>query len=605
MKQTQITYNLPLSGQIIGEVFRILQISYPEYFSKDLQRYFRGERISDESREEILYILVDALLKDGVIPYPPVFDLAFVCHWGLRKMMLGGISEYADRWDSICVKLNYWSIPRSQKQSLLTSCFRLTVIDLAIRLASFRHLSKLSIPEQAIPLWAKRDGNKTYLKHLKSKCDGKPSNADLASEVGVVNDNTIDRWFYKGKRPNKDHLQRLAKVLARKMFDTDEGRLFAEMNRHYILAELFENVANRIGWDKVMELVAALFHLTARIQRFFEQDKKPVEKNYSHYLLHFMSGLHRSSLTQLLEYLCNIEQDQEWKQDIVCAERDWISRLIQENFRFTGESIPIRQDYSNYFKSLSEDPDKIYAIFDYVSANYFDHEIDGVMELWDGAGPEAYDWGEKVESKLRNVIQKNPDNAKAHLNLGAYLGSIYWNTSKIEEGFHECIKAIGLRPKWDSPRIEAANILLRIHNNQAALEILEEAASELKTISPRLAYTLGFARMMNADFEGSLYMFEKAMELKTDFALALDNAAYCALRIGDSIKGRRYAKEARQLGISTTYDMYDIGQIKQKQEGFPYKVLCETVPCIERDCKDRETSEDLKKRLQQLRYKER
>ena len=169
MKHSQRTYHLPLSGQIIGELFRILRISYPENSPKDLQRYFRGERISDESREEILYILVDALLKDEVIPYPPVFDKAFICHWGLRSMMVGGISEYADQWDSICVKLNYWSIPRSQKQSLLTSCFRLAVIDLAIRLASLRHLLKLPVSEQVIPFWVKRDGNKAYLKRLKSK----------------------------------------------------------------------------------------------------------------------------------------------------------------------------------------------------------------------------------------------------------------------------------------------------------------------------------------------------------------------------------------------------------------------------------------------------
>jgi len=109
-------------------------------------------------------------------------------------------------------------------------------------------------------------------------------------------------------------------------------------------------------------------------------------------------------------------------------------------------------------------------------------------------------------------------------------------------------------------------------------------------MSPRLAYTIGFARMMNNEFAGALSMFERAAELKPDYALALDNAAYCAFRLGDAIKGRGYAKSARQLGVSTTYDMYDVGKKKQKPEVLPFSILCETVPCRETTCPGHEES---------------
>jgi tetratricopeptide (TPR) repeat protein len=237
-------------------------------------------------------------------------------------------------------------------------------------------------------------------------------------------------------------------------------------------------------------------------------------------------------------------------------------------------------------------PNHISASFDYVSAIFVDHMIDGEMALWGGAGPEAYNWDEKAESQFRRAIQSNPNSARAHLNLGAYLGINSTLPSQIEEGFHECCKAAELRPKWDLPRIEAANILLRVGNHRDALVLLERATTELTQMSPRLTYTIGFAKMMNNDLGGALSMFEKATELKPDYALAFDNGAYCSFRLGDEIKGRRYAKSARQFGISTTFDTYNVGKTKQEPEVFPFRILCETVPCQKKDCKSRAESEE-------------
>ncbi len=602
MKHTQTLYHLPLSSQIIGEVFGVLRITYPSHLKKEMQRYFCGGQVHDDTREEILYILVDTLLKDGILPYPPVFEKAFECRWAFKKMLVRGISEYAEKWDATCAKLSHWSIPLSRKESLLVSCFRLVVIDLAVRLAVLRYLSKLPLLEQVVPLWAKRDGNITFLKYMKERCHPKPSNDELAGFAGVVNDKTKVNWFYKGKRPSRKHIQNLSRALAETISGVSEYELFVEMNRHYALAKLCENIASSIGWDKVMELVGALYHQATRLHRFFEQDPKPVEENYGHYILRFVSGAERSYQPPWIKYLWDTEKDIEWRQDIICVGcvvQDWASRIIQMNFRFTGESIPVRYDNSAFFQFLEPTPDQISTSFDYVSASYVDRMIDGEMELWGGAGSEAYNWDEKAESQFRQAIQKHPNSAKVHLELGAYLGSISWHPSKIEEGFHECNRAAELQPKWELPRIEAANILLRVNNYQAALELLERAIVEGIRISPRLAYTTGFARMMNSDLEGALSMFEQAIGLKSDYALALDNAAYCSFRLGKSIEGRRYAKLSRRLGISTTYDMYDVGKTKQNQEPFPFSILCESVPCREKNCKERKKSEEFREQLRQ------
>ena len=616
MKQTQELYHLPLSGQIIGEVFNALRIPYPTHLRKEMQRYFRGERVHDDTREEILFILVDVLLKDGILPYPHVFELAFTCHWGLRKQLVRGIREYAERWDSTCAKLRYWAIPHSRKEDLLVSCLRLATIDMALRLASFRYLSKLPLPEQAIPLWAKRGGNTTFLKRLKEQCADKPSNAELADAVGVANDKTKAGWFYKGRRLSRAHMQALAGALIARIPGTNEHDLLAEMNRHYALAALCEKLASRIGWDKVMELVGALYHQATRIQRFFEQETKPVEENYSHFLLHFILGAGRSFQALWLQYLWDTENDPEWKQDIVCVERDWVSRLFQVNLRFSDEGVLERCTGTNYLyinpydkppgggyygALLHRDDDGISAGFDYVSARYIDNKIDGEMALWGGAGWEAWacNWDKNTEDQFRLAIESNPDSARAHLDLGVFLGLHGCLPTHLEEGYQECIKAIELRPKWELPWIETANILLHAGDSERPLQLLNDATNNISRPSHRLMYTIAFAKMMNRDFVGALEMFENATRMKPDFAPAFENAAFCAFRLGENLVGRRYAKIARRLGISTTYDLYDVGKTKQKPNLIPFEILCETVRCPEKNCKDRAESEEIREQWRQ------
>jgi hypothetical protein len=118
-----------------------------------------------------------------------------------------------------------------------------------------------------------------------------------------------------------------------------------------------------------------------------------------------------------------------------------------------------------------------------------------------------------------------------------------------------------------------------------------------------MVYTIGFARMMNRDFKGALEMFEKAGRMTHDFAPAFENAAFCAFRLGNKVAGNRNAKIARQLGISTTYDLYDVGKTKQKPKAVPFEILCETVLCPDKSCKGRAESE--KFRLEwQRKYRE-
>lgn len=230
-------YHLPSTGQIVGDVFKILRVPYPQPIKKDVQRYFLGHRIHDTTREEILYALVDRLLDDGILPPEPL-DPLFECRWALKKQLIRGITEYAQKWDSICAKLRYWSIPFSQKEHVLVTILRLAVVDLAFRTASYRYLARLPKLHRSIPLWAKRGGSITYLRELKSHCSVKPSNSELAAEAGVTNEKTLAAWFFRGKKPSAEHLRLLAEAFTRRIPGADTKHLLAEMNRHYIFAAL-------------------------------------------------------------------------------------------------------------------------------------------------------------------------------------------------------------------------------------------------------------------------------------------------------------------------------------------------------------------------------
>jgi hypothetical protein len=608
------SYHLPSSGQIIGTLFRVLNVPYPHHLKKEMQRYFRGERIDDSTRKEILYLFSDALLKEGILPAQPL-DPIFECRWGLKKALVRAIDEYAERWESVCAKLRYWAIPTSRRQDLLFSILRLAIIDLAFRVACYRKIAGLPRIDKHIPFWAKRKGSASFLKQLKARCDKKPTNTELAGEAGVANIKTLTSWFNEGKRPSPEHMKLLAEALASRMPGTEYNTLLDEITQHYAFAELCDRLTGLIGGRYCMELVEALYDQTNRIMEFLERDDFLAEQLNLHWFLQLIQGASKSFQAPWLKYLWDTEEDVDWKRDMVCVERDWVSRIFQANLRFTDEGVLERHTGTNYlyvnpydlppdggyYGALlhRDDPDGISAGFDYVSASYIDNMIDGEMALWGGAGPEAYDWDKKTENLFRHAIDSNPDDARAHLDLGVFLGLHGYLPTHLEEGYRECIKAIELRPTWELPWIETANVLLHAGYSEQGLQVLQDAAIRISRLSLRMVYTTGFARMMSRDFEGALAMFEKACCMKSDFAPAFENAAFCAFRLGDKLRGKRYAKIARQLGISTTYDLYDVGKTKQRPNVVPFEILCETVLCPDKNCKGRAESEKFRQELQQ------
>jgi len=401
-------------------------------------------------------------------------------------------------------------------------------------------------------------------------------------------------WFVRGIRPSKEHIAGLADAFSKRIPAAKPLELLIEMRQHYVLQNLYYRIAEMIDNDQLPELVGALFHYSAALQEFFERNNLRVEENYTHFLLHCVTGAGKLNYSpEHFKYLWERETDPEWRRDLVMVGRDWFPRIVQRNLRIRGATVVSRSDEWKYFPSASE---TISANVDYISAIFINQEVNGDMALWGGSGNEAYDWDRRTETELREAVQSHPNNPRVHLDLGVFLAHGSYQPEHPNEGLRESLKAVELRPKWYRPRMEIAHILLRYKNYKGALEYLEQVVRELPYVPNKLAYTFGFAKMMNKDYIGALDIFDRIIHKFPDHALALDNASYSCFQLGETVKGKSRAKRAQMNGISTTYDQYDVGGFK-KIASLPLQTLCERVGCREENCKGRNEAEEARNNL--------
>lgn len=107
--------------------------------------------------------------------------------------------------------------------------------------------------------------------------------------------------------------------------------------------------------------------------------------------------------------------------------------------------------------------------------------------------------------------------------------------------------------------------MVKFGRYEEALQELEVASNVLPRATARFAYTMGFVKMICEDLPGAIQMFETAIQQKQDHALAYDNAAHCCFLLQDTVKGKRYAKLAHNLGESLTYNAWNSHRYDQKQ----------------------------------------
>ena len=142
MTEREVMPHLPTSGQIIGALVSRLGIRHPALQHRNARRYFAADPehlVKDATRSEIIDAIAEVLTHAGFILLPQARDstnespptLSAVLQW------------HADNWDLTrsSVRRQTVSVLPSHIPKVWEAYVRLTVIDLALRVAAHLHLA--------------------------------------------------------------------------------------------------------------------------------------------------------------------------------------------------------------------------------------------------------------------------------------------------------------------------------------------------------------------------------------------------------------------------------------------------------------------------------
>ena len=572
-------YRVPLSGTVVGVLVREFLLNSPVLISKTAKRYFRGQRIKDASRLEVIEAVADALVKEGFVPALPFLDKQ---EWPADKLLTLTMAGYAKRWDELAGFMRSASAPVERPDLAATAYLRLATIDLALRLSALLWLANSPSLDESVPTWAEPKGGAKYLKGLLDKCGSSASTRDKLSVQVGVSYNTVDSWLDAGARPSLTNLQRIAEHLAPHIEGAEPSTLLVQLRLNYCLSSICDILARYVGRDTVLDLAAALMRFTSRnLQGLRTFSKLPPDDAAMAQIAILICGARFHSCEYLTRALWRSERDLVWRADLQASSKPWDLRLghVMKGLGGIDQSLKTLQDEygipeevaANLLdKALRESP------ADPTIPEWIPHDTLEEMNFVRIKGDAAYSarnritqyqWAKAkgdLDTAIRHVkraVELQPENALYHFELAAALGM----AGEVSEGIQECWIADGLDPSWEFPKVEVGIILLNAGRNAEALVHFEQMAQTQENLSGHLAFNLGVARCRCGQYGPALEALLRVVELQADHALALDVAAHCAFMVGDVKTGRRLAKKANNLGRSETYFEWRKGKYRRER----------------------------------------
>jgi len=552
---------------MVGVLVREFQLKNPVLNSKTAKRYFRGQRVKDANRLEVIEGVAKSLVEEGFVPTLPFLAQQ---DWPVDKLLTLTMAGYAKRWDELAGYMRSASAPVERPDLAATAYLRLATIDLALRYSALLWLANSPCPDEGPPVWAESRGGAKYLKGLLEKCGSSSPTRDELSERLDVSFNTVDSWLDAGARPSLAHMQVLADCLATLIEGAEASALLVQLRLTYSLTSICDVLARHVGRETVLDLAAALMRFTSRnLQGLRTFSKLPPDRAAMAQIAILTCGARFSSCEYLTRALWRKERDPVWRADLEASSKPWDLRLghvmkglggIDQGLKILQEEYGVPLDVAA--KLVDEAMREMPA--DPTIPEWIPHDVLDEMNFVRIKGDAAYSARNRItqygwvrakgdlETALRHIrraVELQPENALYHFELGATLGT----AGEVSEGIQECRLASGLDPSWELPRVEVGIILLNAGRNAEALEHLEQMADGQEQISAHFGFSLGMARYRCGEYALALEALLKVVELQSDHALALDVAAHCAFLVGEAKTGRRVAKRAFELGRTETY----------------------------------------------------
>ncbi len=152
--------------------------------------------------------------------------------------------------------------------------------------------------------------------------------------------------------------------------------------------------------------------------------------------------------------------------------------------------------------------------------------------------------------KLKEAVEKKPESAVAHLNLGTFL---LLNKQNAKEAEKEMRLAVELNPDYDKAWVNLGGLHLARWEFEACVEANKKAIA----INPKLVeahYNLGLGFLYLKDVDEMIACFKRVLELDPKNPGGYYNLAVGLLHKGNVMEARAYSIKAEDLGYSLDAD---------------------------------------------------
>lgn len=524
---------LPSGPQILGLVLGLLGLKDERLSTRTAGRYLAGHRVKDASVQVVHMAAADVLMQAGLAPMGECSEDDQL----VQSTIAGAVASAIHWWDSTRAMLHrrVSLVEVRNLPELYAAFLRLAAVDLALRIGAHAHLRGQSSSVQLRELLADNATGR-YLNQLRQRCDApKLTTEDFSDKVGV-DPHSVDRWLYEGDRPKEGHLQKIAEVLAGSTAGGSAKEMLRAFRQVYLVRDALGLVGTVVGREAAGELASQLVSIadgTGTILGTGRYHGSAVQE----LALRGSNAAMAPTIIAKMGPICSGE----WATDL-----DWVC----------GRWIPRLQQVYHTIRDREQD-------------EAIERSAGKLLEQWGVTHPEAYRryqrsaelqaMGRMDEAlaELRAAIAVDPCDPVPHCTLGSALSGIGRRTGRpemMEEGLRECWIAIGLDRTWLLPWVEVGWILIESNKMSEARAHLESFPEPPDGFDVNYYQALGTA--CGQDLAAALAAYEQAIALDPDDALIYMGASSCAFRLGDSVKGLRYAKEAKRLGNTLAHDVW-------------------------------------------------
>lgn len=586
---SRVAASLPNGAELLGRVVSCLGL--PDAPDADVlrernhQRFLSGETKPPEVVDLVLSALASVLTQHGyleTVGWPT--SIGFPAPEMLVEFAIKNLRE---RWDRACVRVRGGALRGAALGPVAVTAAHLIVIDLALRGGAWLVLTDHPVVPRDKPIGIPVAGAVMNFAVEKS---GR-SAPELAKKLGIER-TAIDDWR-KGSRPSDANLGLLAQVVAEAQGMTEWGRYacWRRLRRNLALAELLKRLEEMpVFQGKVVDIWQAFWVIASAVAGLIRSQKDATDADAWPRLLTglVMWGSAHAISIPLLNDL-RAEAPDAWQSDFVAGPR-WADRLWLAAGLGQGiASVTPPEDLPEPLRDALADPQLREMFLDPSFRESVAMHILGAPtpEL---APPGKYDGWHTLTIKnpppiaaenrrmqasvamaqrrpdlavphLRRAVELVPAHDAAHFELGAAL----WQTGDFDGAIAECRIAVALKPEWEQPKVEIGIILINAERYEEARAHLETVYADAKAPSTHLKFNLATARWRCGQVAEGLALLEEVLtdEAYSSYPNALDQAAHCAFLLGDDVRGRRYSKQANDLGRSDTYRRWASGAYRK------------------------------------------